>query len=61
MTPHSDVVGHRLFVGTCCLHLHPADGGSMFLRNGGLLPHGVTDHETAIERSSLHRRENLKS
>jgi len=24
---------HQRFGGTCCLHLHPEDGGSMELRN----------------------------
>jgi hypothetical protein len=28
-----------------CLHLHPEDGGSMFLRNVGILP----QHYTALQ------------
>jgi hypothetical protein len=38
VTPCTDVIGYRLFGGPCCLHLK-GDGGSMVLRNVGILHH----------------------
>jgi hypothetical protein len=32
------VVGYQRFGGPCCLHLYPECGGSMVLRNAGILP-----------------------
>jgi hypothetical protein len=38
VTPYSIVVGYQRFGGPCCFPLHPDDGGSMDLRNFGILP-----------------------
>jgi len=32
------VIGYQCFRGPCCHHLHPGDGGSKVLQNGGILP-----------------------
>jgi len=44
LTPGSVVVGHQHFRGTCYLHLHPADGGSMWYPTTAL--HGITTYKT---------------
>jgi hypothetical protein len=37
VTPCSVVVGYQCFGGSCCLHLQDEYGGSMVLRNVGIL------------------------
>jgi len=54
VTPQGVAVGYQRFGGPCCVHLHgeviyvlhPEDGGSMVLRNVGILP----QHYTASQR-----------
>jgi hypothetical protein len=42
LTPRSAVVGYQPFGGHCFLHLQVEIGGSMVLRNAGILPQHYT-------------------
>jgi len=42
VTPCTAVVGYRRFGGSYCLHLEDENGGTMTLRNVGILPRQYT-------------------
>jgi hypothetical protein len=52
--PCSDVIQYQNFIGPCCLHLYPEDGGSRVLQNIGFLPcHNPEDHNLNLDDLSL--------
>jgi len=65
MTLCIDVVGYQHFGDQCWHHflhfIHSEDGGSMALRNVGMLPHHYRCHNVVHHDMNFHRREYFKS